>query len=492
MNQTINTTPSFQVLSNNQIEKIYHTTLDVLNHIGVRFHNEKALEIFSQQDNEALVTDTNLVKMPPSLVERALKSHPSKINVTGRDGKHTMRLEKDTVNFGTGSDMPFAYDRYTGARRPAAFDDVKKAGLVVDALPNFDFFMSHGIVQNAPYPLTYDRHQFMAMLYYCTKPLIITAVDREGLEDQMKMASVFRDREELATNPMFIVYIEPSSPLNNTESAVDKLIYCAENHIPCMYTPCPSSGATAPASLAGMLVQSLVETLMGSVLSYLVRPGMPLVMGGVITILDMLTACYSYGSPELPLCQAALTDVSKWLNIPMFSTGGCTDAKTMDEQAAVEMTTNLYYAYLSGADLIHDVGYMDSGLTSFLDTLVFCDEVIGMIKQIGKGINTEPEYLALDLIKEKGPGGEFLTSDHTQRHYKEWFQPKLQDRSDYETWEKEGKRVMLDRIVEETDRILGTHIPIPITSDQMKELKTIVESADWKEKNKNNVSERRI
>jgi trimethylamine--corrinoid protein Co-methyltransferase len=476
INQTINSTPNFQVLSEDQIERIYFAALDVLQKTGARFHNEEAIEIFKKSD--AVVTDTNLVRIPHHLVEQAVKSHPRKINISGRNDKNIIKLQKDEVSFGTGSDMPFAYDLETGKRRRAEYRDINRAAQLVDYLPNFDFFMSHGIVQDVPNPDTYDRHQFLAMLESCTKPYIITAVDSDGLNDQYEMAALLRNKDELRLNPMFIVYIEPSSPLNNTQSAVEKLLYCAEKSIPCMYTPCPSAGATAPATLAGLLVQTLAEALMGSVLSYLKRPGMPFIIGGVITILDMATACYSYGAPELSLSQAAFTDISKWLGIPMFSTGGCSDSKILDEQAAIEMSTSLYFAFLSGANLIHDVGYLDSGLTASLDSLILNDEIIAMIKQIGKGICTEDEYLALELIDKIGPGGEFLTSDHTLKHYKEWFQPKLQDRSDYETWVREGKKIMMDRVVEERDRILKEHQPEPIEDKLHDELKKIIQEAE--------------
>ncbi len=477
INQSIQTTPNFQVLSEDQIERIFFTALDVVETVGARFHQDEALELF--RNSEAVVTDSNLVRVPTSLVERSLKYHPRKISLTGRTGKNPIKLQKDEVSFGTGSDLPFTYDRETGKRRRTNYNDVYLAAKMVDALPNLDFLMSHGIVQDVPNPQTYDRHQYMAMLEGCTKPMVLTSVDGDGLKDLWKMSTLFRGGEkEYRLNPMFIAYIEPISPLMNDRTAVEKLLFCAEKGIPCMYTPCPSSGATAPATIAGMLVQSLAETLMASALTYLKNPGMPLVMGGVTTVLDMLTTAYSYGAPELSLASAANTDISKWLGLPMFSTGGCTDSKTLDEQAAIESATSNYYAFLSGANLVHDVGYIDGGVNASVESLVMNNEIIGMIKQIGKGICTEDEYLALDLIDKIGPGGEYLTSDHTLQHYKEWFQPKIQDRSDYETWVREGSKIMLDRINEETDRLIKDYEPEPIEEKLHKELKAIIEEAE--------------
>ncbi len=476
MNQTIQKTPNFRVLTDQQIEKIYFSALEVLERCGADVLQDEAIALF--KDSDAVVRG-NRVRVPASLVERALKTYPRKITLKGRNGLRSVALQKDHVYFGTGSDLPFTYDRETGERRRTLYQDIVNAGKFVDYLPNYDFFMSHGIVGDAPNPLTYDRHQFMAMLEGCTKPMVVTSVDGEGLEDLYKMACLFQGgEEEFRLNPMFVAYIEPISPLTNDRTAVEKLLFAAEKGIPAMYTPCPSAGATAPATMPGMLVQSLAETLLAVVLCYLKKPGMPLIMGGVTTVMDMRTTTYSYGAPELSLASAANTDISKWLGLLMFSTGGCSDSKTMDEQAAAESTLSVLNAFLSGANLVHDVGYIDSGVNASLESLVMNEEIIGMVRQIGKGINTEPEYLALKLIDETGPAGEYVTKDHTYEHWKEWYFPKLQDRSDWETWCNNGKKTMLDRVNEETQRILDTYEPEPIDDSIRKELKQIIDDAE--------------
>jgi trimethylamine--corrinoid protein Co-methyltransferase len=222
----------------------------------------------------------------------------------------------------------------------------------------------------------------------------------------------------------------------------------------------------------------LAETLLATVLCHLKNPGMPLIMGGVTTILDMKKSTYSYGAPELSLASAANTDIAKWLNLLMFSTGGCTDAKILDEQAASEQMMNLFYSFLSGANLIHDVGYIDHGTNASLESLVLNDEMMGMVRQFGKGINTDDEHLALDLIEKQAPGGEYVTTDHTFKYWKEWFLPNLQDRSDYETWKSNGKKTMGDRVKERTQHLLDTYNPIPIDPKLKDELHKIIDAAD--------------
>ncbi len=470
--------PRFRILSESQIEMIYWAALEILERTGSRVFHEEALDLLKESD--AVVTDENRVRLPASMVERARKDCPRKITLAGRDGKRTVHLEKDEVHFGTGSDCPFIYDRKTGKRRRYTFNDVTEAARIVDYLPNFDFFMSHGLVSDVPKPKAYDRHQLLAMVSNTTKPLIVTSVDGEGLRDQYEMACVIRGSEdEFRVNPLFCVYIEPVSPLSHGKEAVEKLLFSAEKGIPAIYTPCPSAGATAPATLAGMLVQDLAETLFGLVLSHLKKPGMPLIMGGVQTIMDMMTATYSYGAPELALASAASTDISKWLGLPMFSTGGCTDSKAVDGQAAVEAALSLYTAMLSGASLVHDVGYLESGLNGSLQMLVLCDEIIGMVKHIGRGVQVDEEHLALDTIDRVGPGGEFLTDDHTYEHYRTdfWF-PTLLDRSNYETWVDGGEQKLPERLETKMNHILETHQPASIEDRVVQEMKKIVKRAD--------------
>lgn len=476
INQSIQQSPQFRVLSEDQIEEIFYSALDVLERTGGNIYHEEALELFK---NSNAVVNGNNVRIPTSMVEEALNFYPRKITLKGRNGKRSCHLQKDTVAFGTGSDLPFTYDRETGKRRRTAYNDIKNAGRLVDALPNYDFFMSHGIVGDAPNPQTYDRHQFMAMLEGCTKPMVVTSVDGEGLEDLWRMACLFQGgEEEFRLNPMFVAYIEPISPLKNDRTAVEKLLFAAEKKIPAMYTPCPSSAATAPATLAGMLVQSLSETLLATVLCHLKNPGMPLVMGGVTTLLDMKKSTYCYGAPELSLASAANTDISKWLNLLMFSTGGCSDSKVLDEQAASEQMTNLFYSYLSGANLIHDVGYIDHGTNASLESLVLNEEMMGMVRQFGKGINTDSEHLGLELIEQQKPGGEYVTTDHTFDHWKEWYRPTLQDRSDYETWVKNGSKTMDQRVKEKTQHLLDTYEPQPIDDKLRQELNNIIDAAE--------------
>jgi trimethylamine--corrinoid protein Co-methyltransferase len=476
-NYQIHATPQFRILSDDQIEEIFYAALDILERAGTRINGQEGLDLL--RGAGCLVQDGNLVRIPSWLVQDALNSAPSRVVVAGRDRSKRIYLQKDSLYFGTGSDCPSQVDPYTNQVRKVTFDDVVNAARISDALPNIDFHMSLGLTSGV-LPQTYDRPQLLAMLKGTSKPLIITSLDKEGLVDQYRMAcAVLGGPDVFARTPLFIVYIEPSAPLTSSVEAMEKILYAAETGIPAIFTPAVMAGGTGPVTLAGTMAQALAESLVGVVLAQLKRRGAAVIMGGVNSAMDMTTSILSYGAPELALVSAAMTDVSKWLGLPMFSTAGCSDSKVLDQQAAIEATMSVVIAALSGANLIHDVGYLESGLLGSFDMLVMSDEIIGMAKHILRGIRVTPETLAVDVIERVGPGGHFLTQQHTRQHFRnEMWLPSLMDRQMRRTWEASGKRTMGERVRAKVLDILGRHEPLPLPAEVEARLEQIVAEAE--------------
>jgi trimethylamine--corrinoid protein Co-methyltransferase len=283
--------------------------------------------------------------------------------------------------------------------------------------------------------------------------------------------------------PAFSLYIEPVSPLSHAEEVIDKLLFASDNYIPFVYTPCPLAGATAPTTLAGTAVQALTESLFGIVLSQLRKPGTPLIIGGLMSNMDMLTTVYSYGSPEMALLSAAYTQITKWLEVPMYETAGCSDAKIFDEQAAMEATINIATAALTGGNMIHDVGYLEQGLTSSMEMMVASDEIIDMVKRIMKGVPVTDADLALDVMAEIGPGGHYLEHDHTfERFRTDIWQPKLISRKNWEDWNANGAKNHGERVRERVIEILETETEPLLDEAMYKELLHICELADERHK----------
>lgn len=484
-NYTVNATPRLQVLTEDEVEAIYFSALRVLYETGVRVYAPEGVDL--AHSGGAIIEDTtddsSLVKIPPWLVEKALTTVPRKVVVVGPDRQYRMELYKNQIYFGPGSDTPFTIDPYTRERRRATYDDVKNFARMTQALPNLDFHMSLGIVQDSAVG-TYDRWQYLAMLEGTSKPINVTAVDLEGVRDQLEMAYIrLGGKAEWDKGPAFSLYIEPVSPLSHSEEVVQKLLFATDNNIPFVYTPCPLAGATAPTTLAGVLVQALSESLLGIVLSQLRKPGASLIIGGLMSNMDMRTAVYSYGSPEMALLSAGYTDITKWLGVPEYETAGCSDVKLFDEQAAMEAAINIATAGLIGGNMIHDVGYIEQGLTSSLEMMVAADEIIDMVKRIMRGIPVTPETMALDVMNEVGPAGHFLEHDHTYYRFKdEIWQPKLVNRQNWEDWQTAGAQRYGDRVHERVIEILETDTE-PLLGEKMyQELRRICELADVRHK----------
>jgi trimethylamine--corrinoid protein Co-methyltransferase len=484
-NYTVNATPRLQVLNEDEIEAIYFSALTVLYETGVRVYDKEGVEV--AYSGGAIVEDTtddsSLVKMPPWMVDKARATLPKKVVVVGPDRKYKMELYKDQIYFGAGSDTPFTIDPYTGQRRRATYNDVKNFAKLAQALPNLDFHMSLGITQDTAVG-TYDRWQYLAMLEGTTKPINITAVDLEGLNDQLEMAYIrLGGKEEWQKGPCFSLYIEPVSPLSHSEEVVQKLLFATDHGIPFVYTPCPLAGATAPCTLAGTAVQALTESLFGIVLSQIRKPGAPMIIGGLMSNMDMKTAVYCYGSPEMALLSAAYTDITKWLGVPEYETAGCSDVKAFDEQAAMEAAINIATSALVGGNMIHDVGYIEQGLTSCAEMMVASDEIIDMVKRIMRGIPVDDASMALDVMNDVGPGGHYLEHDHTYERFRtEIWRPKLVDRQNYEAWVAGGSTRYGQRVNQRVKEILEADTEPLLDEAMFKELHRICELADARHK----------
>ncbi len=197
---------------------------------------------------------------------------------------------------------------------------------------------------------------------------------------------------------------------------------------------------------------------------------------GVCSV-DMKTTAMCYGSPEHCLGETASADIYRYLDLPCFGTAAASEAKIVDEQLAIESTFFIYNNVLNGGQMTHDVGFMDSALTTHLDALTMEDEIISYARRIKQGFEIDEETLALDVIKEVGPKGEFLTHDHTAENFREVWYPTLLDRRIYQQWATESKD-MRTRVHEKTAKILEEHTAEPLPEGVAAKLDEVIEKAN--------------
>jgi trimethylamine--corrinoid protein Co-methyltransferase len=467
--------PQFSVLSDSQLESLHLAALEILRQTGIRFHHPEALEMLEAAG--AFIHDGNLVKFPAALVEAALASAPSRIVMCDRDGEPAVWLEGTKVWFGTGSDCLFFLDPHTGEHRRFTQADIVAGYHLCDALPNIHFVMSMGIPADVDPAVAYDV-QMALMLEHTTKPLVFVTDDGDSCRRAIEMAAAIAGgHEALVEQQHILLYSEPSSPLQQSESAVDKLLLMAEHRLPIVHSPAPLMGGTGPITMASGLAMALAEIQSSLVVHQLKNPGAPFVVGCGLHHLDMQSAQICYGSPEFQLTKAAIAQMGRWYGMPTWGYAGCTDAKVVDEQAAAEAMLSVLMAKLSGANLIHDVGYVESGLTTSFEMIVLTDELVALADNLMKGIEIDDETLMLDEIHTVGPGGHFMDTDRTLKHFRDFWYPGLLDRGRREQWLEQGATTLGQRLNARVREIIKDHRPKPLEAAVKQQLQEIVARA---------------
>jgi trimethylamine--corrinoid protein Co-methyltransferase len=362
-------------------------------------------------------------------------------------------------------------DHRTGKRRDPLLKDLEELVKICDALNNIDFLMSMVIPTDFPRDVA-ERVQMEIMLNHSTKPIIAVSYNFEGTCDIIEMAEkVAGGEESLRKNPFIIHYIQPVRALLHNEDTVKKLIYTAKKGLPCIYLVSAAMGITSPITAASFQAMGAAGQLAALVLAQLVREGTPfIVRGGRIGVTDMKTFLFTIASPENRVFS---TDMAHYYNLPSFGIAGCSDSKGVDWQTVSEASLTLMADALVGANLIHDVGYIESGVTYSPEMLVLCDEIISWIKAFKKGAPVNEETLALNLIDELGFRGDFLTSEHTLRHFREQWNSDIFDRNLYHTWKEKGSLDMKSKVRKKIDRILSEHQCRSLPPSVKQELKAI-------------------
>jgi trimethylamine--corrinoid protein Co-methyltransferase len=393
-----------------------------------------------------------------------------------RNGNRVMPIEGHRSYYGPGSDCLNIIDHRTGERRKPVLRDVAEGMIVADALSNVDFVMSMVLPVDVP-QLIADRYQMEAMLNNTTKPIVFVTTEFSGCVDAVEMAeAVAGGADALRLNPFVACYVNVTTGLRHNEEALQKLLYLAGKGLPALYIPVGMGGATAPITVAGCQVVWNVGALVGLVISQLKREGTPFVMAGWGTAaLDMKTMIQPYADPDRRGIAPAM---AHFYGLPMFSLGGCSDSKCLDGQASIEAALTLLFTALSGGHIVHDLGYLESGLCYSLQQLAICDETLGWIEHSLRGVDTSDEALAVELIHEKGPDGQYLDSAHTLRHFSERWYPTLFDRQIHGNWQARGSKTLEQRAAERVEEILAKHKPEPLPRGVAQAVHAIVERAE--------------
>jgi trimethylamine--corrinoid protein Co-methyltransferase len=467
------TTPKLNLLSEDQCSMIHEASLRILERTGVRVFHEGARNLLAE--NGVKFSDETLAHIPSELVDIGLESAPSQIQLYQRGTNQPLvNLSNREVNFGTGSDCLNYLDPRSGERRSFTTADIIDSIHVVDALPELSFCMSMGI------PADYEEdnayiHQYALLMEHTSKPVVFVCDDEKDCQTIAFLAAAAAGGEDKLRNfPTILLYSEPSTPLQHSHTATAKLLFMAENSLPIVHSPAPMMGGTAPITMAGGLALGNAEVLSSLVLHQLQNKGAPFVYGSGLHHMDMKTTISVYGAPEFQLARVAVAELGQYYKLPTWGYAGHSDSCVMDEQAAVDAAFSVLIALLGGNNLVHDVGYLEAGLTTSPEMIVFTAEMISMMRRFIEGFGFTDQDLALDVIDQIGPGGDFLSADHTFEGFRDYWQPELFSRVRVEEWVQNGSLRLGDRLRNKTITLMEDHQPDPLPEDVKKQVNEIL------------------
>lgn len=470
---------SFKPLTDESIHKIHHTAMRVIEEVGFEVNSESALKLF-EGAGARVDRGKQLARLPRERVMELIETAPSEINLCGRDEKHDILLGGKRVYTGTGGTALYIYHPDTGQKQLATLNDLKRIARLVDGLDNIHLFMLPTYPSELPVEQV-DVNRFFAGLDNTTKHVMGGVYTLDGVKQVIRMAEIVSgSSESLRRRPLVSMIACSISPLKMDKEYGDLLVTIAGAGIPLVCPAEPLCGATSPVTLAGNLVIQTVDSLMGVMLTQIINPGSPVIFGSVASSTDLRDLKYLAGSVEMGLLNAAGAQMAHFYKLPFYATGGMTDSKVLDSQSGYESAISGLLCALAGANFIHDAaGLMEFALTVSYEKFVIDNEILGMVMRAVEGIKVNDETLAFDLIKQVGPGGNFVTAKHTRRLMRsEHYQPSLSDRNSRQDWEAKGERLTWQRAAERVEEIMSdrnSNLPAEIRQRVLLEVAGIVD-----------------
>lgn len=456
----------YKPLSDDQVKKIHQAALQILERTGVQVEEPQAVDLFQKA---GAIIDGNRVRIPESLINQALKTARKKVLLAGRDPKNDLILEGSRVHIGTGGAALQVLDLGTDTIRSAVLKDVADMARVVDALPNIHFYLLPIYPTDIPEE-SVEISKFFAAVTNTSKHVQGGVYTKQGINDVITMSErIMGGPEELRERPI-VSFITSwmVSPLMFATDVTTLLIEVCRQGMPLVLSSAPMAGSTSPITLAGTLAQLTAEQLSGLILTQLVNPGTPVLIGPIPGTADMRSGSYLGGSIELGLSNAAITQMAHFYKLPIYNSAGMTESKLPDIQAGIEKTQSVIQVALAGSNFIHHAaGMLEDMSTIAYEQFVIDNEILGMAMRAVRGIEVTPETLALDVIDRVGPGNHFLADDHTFHHMRSehYFPSLVINRQERGEWKTDGELDARQQAITTVKELLMNHKPLPLDRD---------------------------
>lgn len=460
---------AFKPLSTRDIERIHSTALDVLEKIGIANPTPELLEYALPKG--CILDEENRLKFPRSLVEDIIASTKKQIPYYGIDPKHDFVVCGESVYTGTAGEAIQILDYETQTYRPSKLVDLYDVARMVDQLDNIHILMQPLIAtEHSDDLFVHDINIAYAQLAGTTKPFTLSISEPKHIEPIISLFDTFLGKEGAFLERPFCYFLGCPilSPLSFSKDNLNVLIKTAQLGIPTDACVAPQAGATAPAALAGAMVQTFAETLAGLCAVNLVRPGMPMCFGMWPFITDLRTANFTGGNGEAALIISAATQLCNYYGLITSGPAGMTDSKTMDAQAGYEKGITTTAVALAGNNIISCFpGMVGSLLAQSYEGLVIDNDMLGNVLRVVRGIEVTDETLSYDVIKETVYGqGHYLSHPQTHKLMRsEFVYPEAADRRLPEEWEKDGSKTIYNQTHETVKKMLSSHYPDHISPE---------------------------
>ncbi|MQQ07210.1 trimethylamine methyltransferase [Epibacterium sp. SM1979] len=453
--------PNFEVLDEAALQAIEANAETVLEEIGVNFaDNPAALDRWRAAGASV---DGERVRIPRGLARKLCETAPSQFTQHARNPEKSVVIGGNNLVLAPVYGPPFVRDA-KGGRRYATLDDFQKF-VKLGYMSQWLHHSGGTVCEPTDVPVT-KRHldMMLAHMTLSDKPFMGSVTEPSRARDCVEMCEILFGKEFVQDNTVMTSLININSPLTFDDVMMGALEVYAENNQACIISPFIVGGAMAPVSVAGTLTQVLAEVLAGVAYSQLIRPGAPVIFGAFVSSIDMNSGAPTFGTPEASLVTYGAGQLARRLNLPFRSAGSFCGSKLPDAQAAYETANSLNMGLLAGVNfMLHACGWLEGGLVADFEKFVMDADQLGTLHGLAKGVQADEDALALDAIREVGPGGHYLGCAHTQANFKSAFwKSELLDYKPFETWEEEGARDTYALATNRVDQLLSTYQQPPL------------------------------
>ena len=432
-------------VSEDELEAIHLASMTILEEIGIDFLHDGARQILKEA-GAAVDPGSNRVRIDRFLVASQLGKAPAQFTLHGRNPARNVEIGGNHIAFCSVASAPNSADRDHGRRtgNHADYRSFIKLGQMLDAVHVWGGYPVEPIDIHASI-----RHldALFDVLTLSDKPIHAYSLGRGRNLDALEMTRIARgvDAATLDREPSVFTVINSSSPLRIDTPMLEGIIQMARRNQPVVMTPFTLAGAMAPVSIAGAVAQQNAEALAGLVLTQLVRPGAPFVYGGFTSNVDMKSGAPAFGTPEYMKSALLGGQLARRYRVP-YRSSNANAANTVDAQAAYESVFSLWGAIMGGTNLLmHGAGWMEGGLHASFEKMVLDADLLGMVAEFLRPVVVNEAELALDAIREVGPGGHFFGAAHTMARYRgAFYAPMISDWRNYESWTEAGQPTAYD------------------------------------------------